>query len=168
MLLLLDTVYLECAAAQTEDQELRLVAETRGRKFFQKLLKECETKLAAVLAGRAGGTGRWDAAGSLISNLLETSAMEDEDLSMEMSLLRMSEFIEMEASSSNIGQENGLAQSQDLEAVARSQSQPVVTSKPVVPGERSSSPPSARTEDPDLIVAMVVRNMVAAVEASTQ
>eukprot|EP01043_Picozoa_sp_COSAG02_P020559 COSAG02_NODE_1018_length_15181_cov_18.026389_8_plen_232_part_00 len=155
-----------CAAAQTEDQELRLVAETRGRKFFQKLLKECETKLAAVLAGRAGGTGRWDAAGSLISNLLETSTIEDEDLSMEMSLLRMSEFIEMEASSSSIGKETDAAGSgAELEAATQSQSV-LRPSKSDVVGAQSASPASARAEDPDLIVAMVVRNMVAAVEAS--
>ena len=163
-------VCLGCAAAQTEDQELRLVAETRGRKFFQKLLKECETKLAAVLAGRVGGTGRWDAAGSLISNLLETSTIEDEDLSMEMSLLRMSEFIEMEASNASVGKGNKAANSgAELEGVAQSQSHPVLTSsKSAVLGAKSSSPTSAdlRAEDPDLIVAMVVRNMVAAVQAS--
>jgi len=154
-------------AAQTEDQELRLVAETRGRKFFQKLLKECETKLAAVLAGRAGGTGRWDAAGSLISNLLETSTIEDEDLSMEMSLLRMSEFIEMEASSSTIpGKESDTADSRaELEADTQSQSV-LRPSTSAEMGSQSTLPASVRAEDPDLIVAMVVRNMVAAVEAS--
>lgn len=156
----------ECAAAQTEDQELRLVAETRGRKFFQKLLKECETKLAAVLAGRAGSTGRWDAAGSLISNLLETSTIEDEDLSMEMSLLRMSEFIEMEASSSTIGKESDTAGSgAELEPATQSQST-LRPSTSAVMGLQPNLPASVRAEDPDLIVAMVVRNMVAAVEAS--
>lgn len=139
------------------------------------MLKECETKLAAVLAGGVGGRGRWDAAGSLISNLLETSQMEDEDLSMEMSLLRMSEFIELEAeaSSTNVGParkadagegkdgEHGGAKNPLRQRTSESALSP---NGGMTPSPQTSA--ATRTEDADMVVAMVVRNMVAAVEAS--
>ena len=161
-------------SAQTEDQELRLAAETRGRKFFQGLLSECETKLAAVLAGGLGSSGRWGAAGSLISNLLETSRTEEEEeISFERSLLKMSEFISVESSSTSIG---GVAAEGDV-SIQQQEQEPsagaggaaaaaVADDDAPTAAPRVASPVAPPREDPDLIVAMVLRNVIAAVEAS--
>ena len=140
-------------AKQTEDQELRLAAETRGRKFFQGLLTECETKLAAVLAGSAMTSGRWDRAGSLIGDLLSSSRIGEEEVGFEDALLHMSDFISTEASSASIGVDPQEELQQQREQQQQQQS-PAALPQP--------------REDPDLAVAMVLRNVVEAVVQSAE
>ena len=139
-------------AKQTEDQELRLAAETRGRKFFQGLLTECETKLAAVLAGSAMTSGRWDRAGSLIGDLLSSSRIGEEEVGFEDALLHMSDFISTEASSASIG----VDPQEELQQQREQQQQ-----------QGPAALPQPR-EDPDLAVAMVLRNVVEAVVQSAE
>ena len=139
-------------AKQTEDQELRLAAETRGRKFFQGLLTECETKLAAVLAGSAMTSGRWDRAGSLIGDLLSSSRIGEEEVGFEDALLHMSDFISTEASSASIG----VDPQEELQQQREQQQQ-----------QSPAALPQPR-EDPDLAVAMVLRNVVEAVVQSAE
>ena len=80
-------------AAQTEEQQMRIAAESRGRKFFKRLLVDCEAKLTAVLVAVEGKAGRWAAANALVQELLAEARRDDGSKGLHGSLGLMHNFI---------------------------------------------------------------------------